>query len=178
MSRIGKMPIPLPAGVQVSLDGGMVTVKGPKGQLTHPVLPKTAVSVAGSQLVVERNDESREARAQHGTLRARLANLVLGVSAGYEKRLEITGVGYTVEAADNVLKMRLGLSHPVEFPLPAGISVKVDRGNVVTLSGIDNEVLGETAARIRRLRPPEHYKGKGIRYGGEKVRIKEGKKNA
>ncbi len=177
MSRIGKLPVPIPSGVTVKVEGENVTVKGPKGQLVHAVLPKTSLVVEGGAVVVNRQDESKDARAQHGTMRARLANLIAGVTQGYEKRLEIQGVGYSVEAAGSTLKMRLGFSHPVEFALPAGISAKVDR-NTVTMTGIDNQLLGETAARIRRIRPPEHYKGKGIRYAGERVRIKEGKKNA
>ncbi|MBE7561288.1 50S ribosomal protein L6 [bacterium] len=177
MSRIGKMPIPIPAGVSVQLGADRVEVRGPRGQLSHPILPKTRLSMEGGAVVVTREDDSKDARAQHGSMRARLANLITGVTAGYEKRLEVQGVGYTVEAAGPMLKMRLGFSHPVEFALPEGISAKVER-NVVMLTGIDNQLLGETAARIRRIRPPEHYKGKGIRYAGERVRIKEGKKNA
>ena len=177
MSRIGKLPIPIPRGTEVSIGDEVIHVKGPKGQRSHPVLPKVSLRIEGQEVVVERSDDSKAARALHGTMRARLANLIEGVTQGYERRLELQGVGYSAEMAGQTLKLRVGYSHPVEFKLPEGVAGKVER-NVITLTGNDKQELGETMARIRRIRPPEHYKGKGIRYAGETVRIKEGKKNA
>jgi large subunit ribosomal protein L6 len=177
MSRIGKIPIPLPSGATVAVEEGIVKVKGPKGELAQSILELTSVKIEDNNIIVERANDSKRARAMHGTLRSVLANLVHGVTQGYERKLQIIGVGYSVVGSGNTLNMKLGFSHPVDFTLPDGVSAQVDRGNIITLSSNDKQLVGETAAKLRRLRPPEPYKGKGVRYFDEHVRIKEGKKN-
>ncbi|MDR2160636.1 MAG: 50S ribosomal protein L6 [Desulfovibrio sp.] len=174
MSRIGKKPIPLPQGVEVALSAAEVTVKGPKGTLTTPreFCLEYAVDVSG--VTLSRKEESRQARARHGLRRTLLANCVLGVSQGFSKTLEVIGVGYRVTVKGNVVELALGFSHPVFVELPQGIEARVD-GQKLTISGISKETVGETAARIRRLRIPEPYKGKGIRYENEQIRRKVGK---
>jgi large subunit ribosomal protein L6 len=174
MSRIGKREIELPSGVSVELGGEAVTVKGPKGQLSTPTHPKIAYALEDGKVKLTRLDETRIARAQHGLRRTLLANLVEGVSKGFSKTLEVIGVGYKVSTAADTVSLAVGYSHPVEFKLPAGIEAKVE-GNKLTLTGIDKELLGETAARIRRVRPPEPFKGKGIKYDNEVIRRKAGK---
>ena len=174
MSRIGKREIELPSGVSVELAGEAVTVKGPKGQLSTPTHPKIVYAIEGGKVQLSRVDETRMARSQHGLRRTLLANLVEGVSKGFSKTLEVIGVGYKVSAAADTVSLAVGFSHPVEFKLPAGIEAKVE-GNKLTLSGIDKQLLGETAARIRRVRPPEPFKGKGIKYENEVIRRKAGK---
>lgn len=174
MSRIGKKEIILPAGVTVSVDPAAVTVKGPKGELQTPVHPKVVYAVEGATVTVNRVDDTRIARAQHGLRRTLLANLVEGVSKGFTKTLEVIGVGYKVSAQGDTVSLSVGFSHPVDFKLPAGIEAKVE-GNKVTLAGIDKQLVGETAARIRRVRPPEPFKGKGIKYETETIRRKAGK---
>jgi large subunit ribosomal protein L6 len=174
MSRIGKREIELPSGVSVELAGEAVTVKGPKGQLSTPTHPKIVYAIEDGKVQLSRVDETRMARAQHGLRRTLLANLVEGVSKGFSKTLEVIGVGYKVSAAADTVSLAVGYSHPVEFKLPAGIEAKVE-GNKLTLSGIDKQLLGETAARIRRVRPPEPFKGKGIKYENEVIRRKAGK---
>jgi large subunit ribosomal protein L6 len=176
MSRIGKQPIPLPDKVEVNIRGSQVTVKGPKGELSRSFDPDIKVSLEDGVLHVQRPTDHRTHRAMHGLTRALLANMVKGVSEGYSKVLEIEGTGYRAEMQGEKLILQLGYSHPIEFPPPVGISFEVPRGGrSITISGIDKELVGEIAARIRRQRPPEPYKGKGVRYQGERVRRKAGK---
>jgi large subunit ribosomal protein L6 len=177
MSRVGRKPVVLPKGVNVSVSNGQVAVKGPKGELKKSVPTGVTVKAAGTELTVERADDSRENRAKHGMMRALVANMVKGVSDGFERRLEINGVGYRAEVAGQKLTMALGFSHPVNFELPKGISAKVDK-NILILMGIDREMLGETASKIREIRPPEPYKGKGIKYVEEHIKRKVGKTGA
>ncbi len=150
-------------------------IKGPKGKLAAAVSPLVEVKVAGSTVNVERREDSREARSVHGLTRKLVANMVTGVSEGFRRVLEINGVGYRAESKGSALQLALGYSHPIVFPLPQGVQAKVDKQTVVTLEGADRQVLGETAAAIRKLRPPEPYKGKGIKYAEEKIRRKAGK---
>jgi large subunit ribosomal protein L6 len=178
MSRVGKKPIELPKGVDVAINGSAVTVKGPKGELKRTFSDRMKVVKDGAVLEVKRAGEEREDRALHGLTRALLANMVNGVSTGYIKVLEIgaESVGYRAEMSGKNLMLFLGYSHPIEFPPPAGISFAADsKTRTITISGIDKELVGETAAQVRKLRPPEPYKGKGIRYQGEVVRRKAGK---
>jgi large subunit ribosomal protein L6 len=176
MSRIGKRPIAIPAGVTVSLDGQTVSVKGPKGQLSWTVVDEIEVKQEGSDLLLTPRDESKRARGMWGLSRSLVANMVHGVTQGYEETLELVGVGYRAAMKGQALSMQLGFSHDVDIPPPAGISFAVPRQTEVKISGIDKQQVGEIAARIRRMRPPEPYKGKGVRYSGERVRRKEGKK--
>lgn len=175
MSRVGKLPITLPKGVEVTLRESVLTVKGPKGSLERTVPAVIDVEIGKTAVEFKRKDDSNEARSTHGLIRALVHNMVRGVSEGFTKGLEIQGTGYRAEAQGNNLNLSLGYSHPIQFPLPDGVKATVEKGNVVRLESIDNEVLGETAARIRALRPVEPYKGKGIRYAGERVRRKAGK---
>jgi len=177
MSRIGKQPIPLPEGVEVEIRDREVEVKGPKGILAQRLPDGVGVAVSDRTIVVTRDSDASRARAMHGLTRALVANMVEGVSRGYERVLEIVGTGYRAEeAGKGEIKFTLGYSHPIVFTLPEGVSAKIEeRGTKLTLSAIDKQLLGETAARIRRLRPPDAYKGKGIRYAGEVLRLKAGK---
>jgi large subunit ribosomal protein L6 len=176
MSRVGKQPIELPEKVEVDIRGSKVTVKGPKGDLHRSFHPDMEIKLQDGILLVERPTDQRGHRALHGLTRALLANMVQGVSEGYSKVLEIVGTGYRAELQGEDLVLYLGYSHPIDFPAPAGISFEVPRGGrAVTVQGIDKELVGEIAARIRRKRPPEPYKGKGVRYQGEYVRRKAGK---
>ncbi|MDD3824856.1 MAG: 50S ribosomal protein L6 [Anaerolineae bacterium] len=176
MSRIGKQPIPLPQKVEVDIRGSHVTVKGPKGQLERSFDPAMTIKLEDGVLTVERPTDQRQHRATHGLTRALLANMVTGVSDGFSKVLEIEGTGYRAELQGEKLILFLGYSHPIEFPPPQGISFEVPRGGrMVTVMGVDKELVGEIAARIRRQRPPEPYQGKGVRYQGERVRRKAGK---
>lgn len=177
MSRIGRKVIPLPKGVQLNVNGGKVQVKGPKGELGRALPEGVTVKVEGQEVKIERADNSRGNRSKHGMVRALVANMVKGVSDGFERKLEINGVGYRAEVAGQKLNMALGFSHPVSFDLPKGIAAKVDK-NFVILSGIDREALGATAAKIREIRPPEPYKGKGIKYVEEVIQRKVGKTGA
>ena len=173
MSRIGKQPITLPKGVEVKV-GEQMTVKGPKGQLAIPKHPLVEIEQEGTTLTCKRADDGRLSRSAHGLIRALLANMVQGVSGGFERKLEINGVGYRAEAKGKSINMLLGFSHPIDFPLPEGVTAKVEK-NIITLSGIDKAVLGQTAANIRSLRPPEPYKGKGVKYVEERIIRKAGK---
>jgi len=176
MSRIGRLPIPVPAGVDVQLNGREVTVKGPKGMLSHTVAAPIEVSTADDgTLVVTRPDDENRNRSLHGLSRTVVANMVTGVTEGYRKTLEITGVGYRVQARGNDLEFALGFSHPVVVSPPDGISFAVESPTRFTVSGIDKQKVGEVAANIRKLRKPDPYKGKGVRYQGEVVRRKVGK---
>ena len=176
MSRIGRMPIPIPEGVQVDVKGSFVTVSGPKGELSRSFNPDITISLQDGQIVVSRPTDNRQHRALHGLTRALLANMVTGVTEGYHRDLEIQGVGYRAEMRGDNLVLYVGFSHPVEIAPPAGITFDLEsRGRTIAVKGMDKELVGEVAARIRRVRPPEPYKGKGIRYVGEYVRHKAGK---
>lgn len=176
MSRIGKQPITVPAGVEVVIDGATVRVKGPKGTLSHTVPePITVQQEQDGTLLVGRPDDERRSKALHGLSRTLVNNMVLGVSQGYEKRMEIHGVGYRVVAKGSDLEFSLGYSHPVPVKAPEGISFAVESPTRFSVSGIDKQTVGEIAATIRKLRRPDPYKGKGVRYAGEKVRRKVGK---
>jgi large subunit ribosomal protein L6 len=175
MSRVGKLPISLPKGVEVKLSDSILTVKGPKGTLQRSMPAEIDVEIGNEAVQFKRRDDSKEARSTHGLVRALVHNMVKGVSEGFSKGLEIQGTGYRAEVQGNSLNLSLGYSHPIQFELPEGIKASVDRSNVVRLEGVDIEVLGQTAARIRDLRPVEPYKGKGIRYTGERVHRKVGK---
>lgn len=175
MSRVGRMPIAVPPGVTVNIEGERVTVSGPKGELSRSLLPAMRINLEGDTLTVSRPSDSKQHRSQHGLTRSLLANMVDGVSKGFEKTLEIVGVGYRAEKAGDNLVFRIGYSHPVEvIPLP-GISLAMEGNNRIKITGISKEDVGEMAAEIRAIRPPDAYKGKGIRYAGEIVHLKPGK---
>ncbi len=175
MSRIGKLPIAVPSGVDVKLEDSHVHVKGPKGELSQHILSVVTVKHEGDQIVVERHGDAKEARSAHGLTRTLLANMVQGVTKGYRKSLELQGVGYRAAKAGEKLNLTLGYSHPVSYDAPTGISFTVEGTNKIHVDGIDKQKVGQVAAEIRELRPPEPYKGKGIRYEGEFVRKKVGK---
>ncbi|HLS08817.1 50S ribosomal protein L6 [Lentibacillus sp.] len=175
MSRIGLKPVEIPEGVDVKLDGNNVTVKGPKGELTRNVHPDMKIVIEDNVLTVERPTESKKHRSLHGTTRSLIANMIEGVHKGFEKSLEITGVGYRAQKQGNKVVVNAGYSHPVEIEPIDGIEIDVPQNTKVTVKGIDKELVGGVAANIRAIRPPEPYKGKGIRYEGEQVRLKEGK---
>ncbi len=175
MSRIGKAPIQVPSGVDVAISGQKVTVKGPKGQLEREFHERVTISQEDGVLTVQRSDDERQSRAVHGLSRALLANMVTGVSAGYTKELAIVGVGYRAALKGSSLDLQLGFSHPVSFDAPTGITFEVPEPTKIIVSGIDKEAVGQVASEIRSLRPPEPYKGKGIRYATEQVRRKAGK---
>ncbi len=174
MSRIGKLPIPIPSGVEVKIGTDVVEVKGPKGELKTPCHPAVNYEIKDGSVLVSCVDESQDSRAQHGLRRTLLSNCVVGVSKGFDKVLEVVGVGYKVAVKGNVVELALGFSHPVLVDLPKGVSAKAE-GMKLTLSSADKELLGEVAAGIRRLRKPEPYKGKGIKYETERIRRKAGK---
>ncbi|WP_110206497.1 50S ribosomal protein L6 [Nocardioides daejeonensis] len=177
MSRIGKLPIAVPSGVDVQIADGLVTVKGPKGTLSHQVASPIVVDRAeDGTLEVKRPDDERESRSLHGLTRTLINNMVVGVTAGYEKKLEIVGVGYRVlSKGPTELEFQLGYSHPIHFKAPEGITFTVDGQTKLGVAGIDKQLVGEVAANIRKLRKPEPYKGKGVRYAGEHIRRKVGK---
>jgi large subunit ribosomal protein L6 len=176
MSRIGKLPVPVPSGVEVSIDGQHIQVKGPKGTLSHTVAEPIRVERdEDGTLQVKRPDDERTSKALHGLTRTLVHNLVVGVTDGYEKKLEIHGVGYRVQAKGQNLEFALGYSHPVLIEAPEGITFKVESPTRFSVSGIDKQKVGQTAAVIRRLRRPDPYKGKGLRYEGERIRRKVGK---
>ncbi|TAK09809.1 50S ribosomal protein L6 [bacterium] len=175
MSRIGRLPVAIPDGVKVALEGGVVRVEGPKGKLRTEIPAGIQVKIEGNQLRVGREAEERKIRALHGLTRKLIANMVEGVSRGFSRVLEINGVGYRAEVKGTELHLTLGFSHPVVFPLPPGVTATVDRQVIVTLHGADREILGRTAAIMRGLKPPEPYKGKGIKYREEVIRRKAGK---
>ena len=176
MSRIGKNPVQVPAGVDVTIEGALITVKGPKGELSHTV--KSPISIErneSGEIVVSRPNDERESRSLHGLTRTLINNMVIGVTQGYEKKLEIVGTGYRVAQKGAAVEFALGFSHPVLVEPPAGITLTVEGNNKVTVSGISKQAVGEAAANIRKIRKPEPYKGKGVRYAGEVVRRKAGK---
>ena len=176
MSRIGKKAVAIPSGVTVTLDGQTVTVKGPKGQLAWTVSDEIEVKQEGAEITFAPRNDTQRARGMWGLSRTLIANMVEGVTKGYEQTLELVGVGYRAAMKGQALSMQLGFSHDVDIPPPAGVTFATPKQTEIRISGIDKQVVGETAARIRRIRPPEPYKGKGVRYAGEKVRRKEGKK--
>lgn len=175
MSRIGRMPIQVPEGVQVNIKGNEVRVKGPKGELSRVFDPAISVSLDNNVLNVSRSSDGRIHRSLHGLTRSLLANMVEGVSKGFKKELEIVGVGYRAQSAGTKVTIQVGYSHPVEVIPPAGVSVTVTDPQHISVQGIDRELVGDVAAKIREMRPPDHYKGKGVRYAGERVRLKPGK---
>ena len=176
MSRIGRLPVAVPNGVQINVQGSDVHVKGPKGELKRTFSPQIGIALENGELVITRKSDNPKERALHGTTRALLANMVRGVSSGFETILQVEGVGYRAELQGKDLALFVGYSHPVKFPPPAGISFEVDlKTRQIKVLGYDREVVGQTAAEIRRVRPPEPYHGKGIRYLGEKIRRKAGK---
>jgi large subunit ribosomal protein L6 len=174
MSRIGNLPVQLPQGVTVTVAGGSMAAKGPKGQLSRTVPSHVEIAVEAERVVVTRVNDSKPARARHGLTRALLQNLVTGVSVGFDRRLEIVGVGYKAVEKGPILELHLGYSHPIEYVIPEGLNIKVER-NIIVLHGIDKEVVGQAAANIRGYRKPDAYKGKGIRYHGERIKLKPGK---
>jgi large subunit ribosomal protein L6 len=176
MSRIGKKPIQIPDGVTVSIGPGRVTVNGPRGELSQAVSPAMRIEQSDGTLTVERPTDRGEHRALHGLTRTLIANMIEGVTSGFEKRLEIQGVGYRARLRGSDLEMALGFSHPVSLPAPEGIEFEVPQPTEVIVRGIDKQLVGEVAARVRKQRPPEPYKGKGVRYAGEYVRRKVGKR--
>ncbi|MCS7272530.1 MAG: 50S ribosomal protein L6 [Fimbriimonadales bacterium] len=183
MSRVGKKPIPLPPGVQVQIEGNRITVKGPKGELSHELPSVIQVEQVDGTLVVKRTNDERFARAQHGLQRTLIANMVKGVSEGYEKVLELIGVGYRAQMEGKTLVLQVGYSHPVRIEPMPGITLAVDqdpqtRTTLIIVRGIDKQAVGQQAAIIRSVRPPDPYKGKGLRYRGEVIRLKPGKQQA
>ena len=176
MSRIGRQPVVLPDTVSVTIaEENLVQVQGPRGTLTRRLHPRMAIRREDGSLVVERPSDARQDRALHGLTRTLLANMVTGVSRGFEKRLEVNGTGYRAQPTGSGITLQVGFSHPVEFPAPPGITLTVEGTNRIVVAGADKELVGETAARIRRVRPPEPYKGKGIKYADEVIRRKAGK---
>jgi large subunit ribosomal protein L6 len=176
MSRIGKKPVPVPKGVQASVDGQTITAKGPKGELSVSLVDDVAVEMGDGGISIAPRDESQKARAMWGMSRTMVQNIVTGVTEGFEKRLEITGVGYRAQVQGKNLSLALGYSHDVNYPVPEGIQVVCPRPTEIVVSGIDKQRVGQVAAEIRRYRPPEPYKGKGVKYAGEFIFRKEGKK--
>jgi len=174
MSRIGKLPISIPAGVIITVDSDVISVKGPKGELTVPHLSDVTVKLDDNQAIVTRHDDERIAKAQHGLQRALLNNAVIGVTKGYEKKLEVNGVGFRVSGGGNEIDLLLGFSHPVKYKSPVGILLSLDK-MIITVSGIDKQAVGQAAAEIRKIKKPEPYKGKGIKYVDEVLRHKAGK---
>jgi large subunit ribosomal protein L6 len=174
MSRVGKLPVTVPQGVRINLQGAVLQVEGPKGKLQHEIPPGLQIETADNKITVSREVEQKKVRALHGLTRTLIANMVCGVTQGFKKELEIVGVGYRADISSNVLNLTLGYSHPIKFPLPEGITGKVDK-QVITLEGIDKGLVGQTAAKVRRLRKPDSYKGKGVRYLGEVIKTKVGK---
>ncbi|MCA9409759.1 MAG: 50S ribosomal protein L6 [Candidatus Omnitrophica bacterium] len=177
MSRIGKMPVAVPSGVDVKIGDGRIEVKGPKGTLSRPIPPNVEVKMENGEVTVTREDDHRRSRAMHGLARALINNMVMGVAQGFQKDLKVQGVGYRATLDGKKLKLELGYSHPILYDFPAGIEIKVEK-DIISVQGPDKEQVGQTAAEIRAFRKPEPYKGKGVRYVNEYVRSKVGKKNA
>ena len=175
MSRIGKLPVSLPAGVTVAVSDGVVRVKGPKGELAQRVAQGVTFEQEGNLLKILRADESRQIRANHGLTRAIVANMVQGVTKGFERKLEIQGVGFKSEVKGKSLLLSLGYSHQIDFPFPPGVTIEVEKGTKLTVRGSDRQAVGETCAKLRSLRSPDSYKGKGVRNEGEHIKLKAGK---
>jgi large subunit ribosomal protein L6 len=178
VSRIGKIPIPIPKDVKVKLIDSILEVMGPRGRLTHRIPSEIQISIEPEQIVVTRPNDHRTTRSLHGLNRVLIANMITGVTSGFEKRLEIQGIGYRADLQGNILRLTLGFSHPVLFSLPEGIKVEVEKQTNIKVGGIDKQLVGSVAAQIRSLKPPEPYKGKGIRYADEYVKLKVGKTKA
>ncbi|KXK31130.1 MAG: 50S ribosomal protein L6 [Candidatus Hinthialibacteria bacterium OLB16] len=178
MSRIGKMPITIPSGVQVKIENSTIDVKGPKGALSRSIHSRISVNIEDEKILVTRPNDEKQNKALHGLTRALINNMVVGVTQGFTRRLEIQGVGYRAAVEGKSLKLDLGYSHPIFYPFPQGIDIRVEKNTLLFVEGIDKEVVGQTAAEIRAFRKPEPYKGKGVRYAGEVIRLKVGKKNA
>lgn len=175
MSRIGKLPVPVPTGVSVELVSGRINAKGPKGELSQAIPPLVSIAQEGDELLVARADDGREARAMHGLARSLVANMVTGVHSGFTRSLEIIGVGYRVENKGDYLVFTLGYSHPIYYEVPVGVDAKIESPTKLTLSSADRQKVGAAAAKVRSFRPPEPYKGKGVKYADEVIRRKEGK---
>ena len=176
MSRIGKKPVPLPKGVTAAVAQGVVSVKGPKGELKLKLVPEIEAKVTDAGVAIEPRETTDRARAMWGLQRTLVNNLVRGVTEGFSERLEITGVGYRAAVQGKTLNLQVGLSHDVNYPIPAGIQIACEKPTMIQISGIDKQLVGQVAAELRSFRPPEPYKGKGVRYAGEQIRRKEGKK--
>lgn len=177
MSRIGKLPVEIPSGVTITVDGDVIKVTGPKGELSEKILPEVTVSSEDNNFIVKRKSDEKLARSQHGLMRALIQNMVTGVTSGFEKKLEVSGVGFKVALQGSKLVLNLGFSHPVEYEAPAGVNVAVDKMNII-VSGINKQQVGQVAADIRKFKKPEPYKGKGIKYEDEYVLRKAGKTGA
>ena len=177
MSRIGKLPVAIPDGVTITVDNGIVAVKGPKGELSTPILDRVTVKTEDGNVIVERQNDEKMSKAQHGLIRSLINNMVVGVTKGFEKKLEVNGVGFRVGGGGQNLEMQLGFSHPVKYKAPEGVNISVDKMNI-TVSGIDKQQVGQIAAEIRALKKPEPYKGKGIKYADEVILRKAGKAGA
>jgi len=175
MSRIGKLPVLIPDKVDVKLDGAIVRVKGPLGELSQEIRPEVTVKVEDKSIICEIVDDSKQAHAYHGLYRSLINNMVEGVSTGFKRELDIIGVGYRAEVKGNSILFQLGYSHPIDFALPKGINAEIDKNNHIILTGYDKQLLGQIAANVRGLRPPEPYKGKGVKYTEETIRRKAGK---
>jgi large subunit ribosomal protein L6 len=175
MSRVGRKPIPIPKGVRVEKSNGVIKVSGPKGELTAQVHPRIEVEISSDQILVKRKSDARIDKALHGLWRALINNMIVGVTEGYAKKLEIVGIGYRAELKGKALVLYLGYSHPIIFIPPDGVKIEVPQPTNIVVSGIDKQLVGQVAAKIRSFRPPEPYKGKGIRYEGEVIRMKAGK---
>jgi len=175
MSRIGRMPVEVPSNVTITVGDDTVTVKGPKGELKQAIVPHVSIEVEDGQAVVTRKGDLKQAKSNHGLMRSLLSNMVTGVHTGFTKELQILGVGYRADVKGQNLVMNLGYSHLIEFPIPQGIDISVDKSNKISVSGADKQQVGQVAAVIRGYRKPDHYKGKGVRYVDEYVRIKAGK---
>ena len=176
MSRIGKKPVPVPAGVTANVAGQLVKIKGAKGELSFTVPDDVSVAMENGEIAVQPRSQSKRARSLWGTSRARIANLVTGTTSGFEKKLEISGVGYKAAVNGKVLKLSLGYSHDIDYPIPEGVAIVTPKPTEIVITGIDKQVVGQTAAEIRDYRGPEPYKGKGVKYAGEFIFRKEGKK--
>jgi len=176
MSRIGKKPVPLPKGVTAQVTGGTVSVKGPKGELKVKLVPEVEAAVSDGQIAVKPREQTDRARAMCGMQRTLISNLVRGVTEGFTEKLEISGVGYRAAVQGKNLQLQLGFSHDVLHPIPAGIQITCEKPTMITVTGIDKQLVGQMASEIRSYRPPEPYKGKGVKYAGERIRRKEGKK--
>ena len=177
MSRIGKLPVEIPAGVTITVDGGFIKVTGPKGNLEEKLLPEVTVKIDGNELLVNRKSDEKLSRSQHGLMRSLIFNMVEGVTKGFEKKLEVSGVGFKLALQGSTLVLNLGFSHPVEYIAPEGITIAVDKMNI-SVQGISKQRVGQVAAEIRALKKPEPYKGKGIKYEGEHILRKAGKTGA
>ena len=178
MSRIGRMPIVIPKDVKISFQQPNVEVTGPKGHLSYSIPTRITLSIDGDKVLIRREMDDRPSKALHGLTRSLIANMVTGVTKGFEKRLEIVGIGFRADVEKNALKMNLGFSHPVLYPIPEGIRVEVEKQTQITIKGVDKQQVGTVAAKLRSIKPPEPYKGKGIRYFGERIRKKVGKTKA